>query len=366
MDDRNVPNERFEPYRSTDPDVPGFYAGLPSYPRNFTRDVLVAGLISQNVALLTSQLRIAATHQADRYDAVTGAEPGKIHHEYPGFLLRAPYLTTYNACDTTALFIIAAGVLKQKSKDVFDEFMREYRDNIDAAARYLLDHLRDGLFWESPPGGAQQYSLRVTYWKDSILPNRSRDEPEYPVAFALVQFQVARAFECAAQILDDQTFAEISDEMFRTGIDTFITSESFCVMQDATTRLVQSSSDELHSLFYIPTRYGALLPIDAIRERAHDLITEVGFACTPAQHGDALSDKYHGYVVWPFEQALISEGCKKFGLDDLADIAARVRPHIASGHEYFEIKPEIRPAGNGQQLWSEAAGQYFESNYQRK
>ena len=44
--------------------------------------------------------------EGTKVDANTGEEPGKIHHELPGVRLRN-MITTYNACDTTALFLIA-------------------------------------------------------------------------------------------------------------------------------------------------------------------------------------------------------------------------------------------------------------------
>ena len=55
----------------------------------------------------------SARHQGDHADAVTGEEPGKIHHELPG-VKQDDRLTTYDACDTTALFLLALAYLAKR------------------------------------------------------------------------------------------------------------------------------------------------------------------------------------------------------------------------------------------------------------
>jgi glycogen debranching enzyme len=119
------------------------------------------------------------------------------------------------------------------------------------------------------------------------------------------------------------------------------------------------SSDELHALAYIPQEYAPLLPKTEIAARAEQITTEAGFACTPEKIGAKLTDQYHGYKVWPFEQALIHYGSKKFGIDMLADVATRCVPYINQGQELLAVKPEIKPEGNDLQVWSRAADIYF-------
>ncbi len=50
-------------------------------------------------------------HQGQKYDPITGEEPGKIHHEFPGVMVSPPFLSTYDACDTTALYLIGLEAL---------------------------------------------------------------------------------------------------------------------------------------------------------------------------------------------------------------------------------------------------------------
>jgi glycogen debranching enzyme len=123
--------------------------------------------------------------------------------------------------------------------------------------------------------------------------------------------------------------------------------------------LEQSSSDELHSLAFIPKEYAKLIPFDAVQERAKDLITPVGIACTPKDISDKLTDTYHGYKVWIFEQAVIHYGCTKFGLKDMAHATTGSTSYIETGHELLSVTPTIAPLGNSHQLWSVAAKIYF-------
>jgi hypothetical protein len=67
-------------------------------------------------------------------------------------------------------------------------------------------------------------------------------------------------------------------------------------------------------------------------------------------------------VVWPFEQAFIHDGCRNFDLRQEASVAEKVIPYIQDGNELIELRPTIRPGGNPLQLWSVAAGQYFDSH----
>jgi hypothetical protein len=163
----------------------------------------------------------------------------------------------------------------------------------------------------------------------------------------------------ASTMLGMEELTGVADEMFRRGIRQFILTSKFVVARGPRFVFAQESSDELHCLAYIPSKFGRLLPLKAIQGRARLLETPIGFACTPKAVADELDDKHHGYVVWPFEQALIHYGSTKFGLKRCAACAASIAPHIGIGSELLEVLPEIKPAGNNRQLWSVAASVYF-------
>lgn len=339
--------------------TPCYFAGLPGYPRNFSRDTIIAGIIAADHHLLDSQLTMSYLHQGQSYDPITGEEPGKIHHEYPGVVVNAPYVSTYNACDTTALYLIGLEVLKHLNKQESSDFLLKHGASIERALRYLHRHIKDDIFWEFPPEGTDHFSLHTTYWKDSIVPSLDHEEPQYPVAFALAHFQAARGILAAANFLGYSKLYETADRMFKVGIKTFIREDAFCLEQDKGGKLEQPSSDELHSLAYIPAQYAHLLPLQAITARALPLITPAGIACTPKEISDRMTDTYHGYVVWIFEQALIHYACEKFDLADLAQATMSCTSYIDTGHELLSIDPAIKPRGNSHQLWSVAATIYY-------
>lgn len=359
----------FSPYRQVlETGEVGYAAGFPHYPRNFSRDTIIAGIISSDVDLLASQLAISALHQGVNYDPQTGEMPGKIHHEFPGVTLngRNKY-TTYNACDTTALFLIAASGLLQLDKPTFSDFLQEKAKKLELAVDYILAHIsNDDLFWEKPPEGSVNYALKVTYWKDSILPQTDgKIEPVYPVVYALAHFIAARGLLSASRVLGDTSLGSTADKMFQRGIKEFIRPDSYTVYRDSAAELKQVSSDELHALAYIPRVYANLLPVEAMQQRAESLTTPFGYMCTPLEVSQQLSDRYHGDTVWVFEQAMIHYGATKFSLDREAGVAASIAAHIGEGQELFSVSLSEEgnklpiPAGNGRQLWSKAAVEYF-------
>lgn len=346
-----------------------FVAGFPSYPANFSRDVFIAGMLASRADMIASQLAVSAQHQGTKHDPLTGEKPGSIHHEFPGAQLagRGQGYTTYNACDTTALFLIAHEGLMHLDASKATKFQTDYLQNVRQAARYILDHVEHDLYWERPPKGGAKFTLRVTYWKDSILPHADgKTEPHYPVTFALAHFMAARSLLSASLLLADPKLAARADAMYRAGISEFMRPSEFVVYRDQGEIFAQSSSDELHALAYIPKKYATLLPLQAIRARAKSLETDHGYTCTPYQVAKNLADKYHGDAVWVMDQALSHYGATKFGLLHEAQVAARVAPHIKNGQELLAVIRDengsavaVEPAGNDQQLWSVAAAEYL-------
>jgi len=346
----------------------GYAAGFPHYPRNFSRDTIISGILASDPRLLVSQLAISALRQGVEQNPITGEMPGKIHHEFPGVTLNGgDKHTTYNACDTTALFVIAAEGLMRLKESSFNTFTEQNPNSIKSAVGYILSHVEpDGLFWERPPEGSDNFALKVTYWKDSILPHADgKSEPVYPVVFSLAHFIAARALKSASFILGDESLSIISGNMFRTGIEEFVRPDGFTVYRDKIARLDQVSSDELNALAYIPDMYRDLLPLGAIQERAKLLETPFGYMCTPLDIALRLADRYHGDSVWVADMAMIHYGATKLQLHEQAVVASSVAIHIGEGQELFSVLQEESgaitpiPSGCTQQLWSTAAREYF-------
>ena len=345
------------------PGIVSFAAGFPSYPREFSRDVITAGILATRAELIESGLLIGALYQANKSEPQTGAEKGKIAHEIPGVTLKGRKgQTDYNACDTTPLFLIAAECQRYIHKSDISNIEPALKDAID----HISSHIKDDLYIERPPEGADGFTLRVTMWKDSVLPQPGKEEPKYPVIYPQVHFIAARAFLSAAKLLGETKYEQLADRMFKKGIREFIRPEGYVVYRDSEEELIQPSSDELHSLAYIPKKYIDLLPLDAIKKRAEILETPFGYMCTPRDISKQLEDKYHGSTIWTQDNGMIHYGSSKFGLSYEADVAASIAPHIDKGQELFDIgwddegnEIPIIKQGNPVQLWSEATREYF-------
>ncbi len=353
-------------WRESIPGVAGLAAGLPNYPADFARDTITSGVLAARADILVSGLETGAYHQAKEDDLSNGAERGKIAHEKPGARLDGREgQTDYNACDTTPLFLIAAEGLSRIDKLSATQILQAIHPNLEMSVEYILDHIEDDMFIERPPKGATGFTLKATMWKDSILPHPGKEEPTYPVIYSQAHFVAARGLLAASQLLQEPELGDLADRMFRRGIAEFIRLDGYVVYKDNEETLTQPSSDELHSLAYIPPQYTELLPLAAIKARAHVLETPFGYMCTPYNVAKDLSDDYHANSVWTQDNGLIHYGAVKFGLDHEAAVASSVSPHIGEGQELFKVEVDksgnmlpIRK-GNQAQLWAVATSEYF-------
>ena len=111
-----------------------YQAALPGYAANFSRDSFTYGLLADDLHALRAQLELSSRHQGRHPDPETGEEPGKIHHELPGVAMRGLW-TTYNACDTTSLFVIAMSHLSHRGDR---GVVARFGESLDRAIEYLL------------------------------------------------------------------------------------------------------------------------------------------------------------------------------------------------------------------------------------
>lgn len=365
---------------------PGYVAGLPGYKRNFSRDSYTASIIAGAGGMARDQLEIGGAYMGTKNDPITGEKPGKVHHEFPGVPLShiadressdgTQLVTTYNACDTSAMHLIAAEMIVRAGIASSAEVVKRHGDQLKAAADYILSQTVDiggaPLFWEMPPEGTDKYALRVTYWKDSIVvPHAAtpdRLEPHYPVTYALAHTIAARGLLSAARLLGNTEYLRKADEMFRAGIAHFFKPDEFVIATDMEGDRTGASSDELHALAYLPVEYSGLLPRRSIVARARELHTPIGIASTSREIGERLvaaGDDYHGYVVWAHDQALVHVGAVKHGLEEPVAVARRYTQRAryvedpGIGVELYDIGSSILPRGNPNQLWAAATNLYF-------
>jgi glycogen debranching enzyme len=334
-----------------------YHAALPGYKANFSRDSFTYGLLADDLPALVDQLEFSARHQGSRSDPETGEEPGKIHHELPGAELRG-LRTTYNACDTTSLFVVALNHLAHRGEV---RAVRLHRENLERALEYLLDHLYDDVFYEDTrQSGAERFALKVTYWKDSELNiGGGTREPAYPVAYALAHFQCQAALRAAARLTGAPELRERASAMVRRGFELFWRGDHFAtaVLGDGTV-VDTPSSDSLHGLLFLRPSDISHDDAERIVGYSEQLATGVGYLSGLKQAENR--DEYHTRWVWAHEQALLHAAAKRHGLPGAELVTERVIPTLDDGFPEL-IDPETgAPGGNRVQLWSIGAHVYFQ------
>lgn len=354
----------------------GLSSGINStgYISNFTRDVILSGIIGQDPSMLRDQLLYNCQLQADKKDPFTGAEPGKDHHEYPGVIIRG-LSTQYNACDTTAWVLM--GHLYYENLTGDKDLANLCRPNIKRGVEYILSHLTsDYLFREDPKfADADRFALKVTYWKDSFLPQRENGEPDYPVVYTLAHAQNLSGLSCAAKLLDSSELYQVADRM-KEGLQKLYNPElkTFNIALDRSGPISAISSDSLNLLFFTEPEDITNQQILDIIDSSQILMTPAGFRTLDERVAKGMDDRYHADTIWPSEQATIHAGAKKHrlalkdyspeitdGLLKIEEVSSRIKLFTQnSNSEVFVINEgQVQEAGCNPQLWTVEAKEYF-------
>lgn len=334
-----------------------YQAADPGYTANFSRDSLTYALLADDLRALRSQIEFSAHHQGRRRDPETGEEPGKIHHELPGVRMRGLW-TTYNACDTTALFVIGLNHLASRGDR---GVARRFREPLERALEYIHEHLEDDVFREDTKQcGAQRFALKVTYWKDSELNVLGKKrEPVYPIAYALPHFQCKTALRAAARLTRSRELRARADAMTQRGFETFWRGDHFATAVQGDGSVVDSvSSDSLHSLLFLRPSEISVDDARAVGAYSEQLATAVGYLPGLAQKEGG--DDYHTRWVWVHEQALLHAAARRHGLERAERIAERIVPSLVKGFPELIDPATRKPGGNPTQLWSIGAHVYFQ------
>ncbi len=336
---------------------PLLVAGLPGFPRNFSRDSFLSGLLMNDADVLQNQLRFSIALQGIKQDPQTGEELGKIHHEYPSYTMLNGKGTMYNACDTTALFCIAANHI-QAGEWAHDAVLK--------SAQYIIRHLQENVFTEDPVhSNATEYGLKVTYWKDSTLLQRDDGEPDYPAQYFLAHCINLCGLRAAKQLLNTTDFDQDITQMIK-GIQEFYNPQTkqFALAKDTTGDVIATSDDFLHSLYYLQPEDLTDDQLNYIITSALELETDFGYRTNSADFCDLL-DSYHSCTLWPFEQGFIYLGAQKFGLSYQMQVCKRVMKTLDTEPEILLFHSnngqEYKKAGNDPQLWTYAVKKFFDS-----
>lgn len=295
----------------------------------FARDLLTTALMLQDEGFLREAIRFVLLSLGKRANPLTGEEPGRALHEFDDVEIRG-LKTRYNAAETSQLLLIASAEYLKISGDM--TLLKEQGEGLKATLNYILSHIRGGLFWEDPHRcGASRYALMATYWKDSGLPGRL--DPDYPVAYTLVQAQTVAALRATAELAGELSLGfsptRLKDlaGMMVEGLFTELWDEELgypLIAKDRKGGISGISSDGLHLLAYLRPEDLPPEKLQGICAASELLETPYGFRTYAPGQPDYSTNAYHLGAIWPFEQFFIAKGALIHGQAGLLKVALRV------------------------------------------
>ncbi|GAC1323519.1 MAG: glycogen debranching N-terminal domain-containing protein [Chloroflexota bacterium] len=344
-------------------------AGLPRFGVPFGRDCLITGLetLIWNHNLSRDVLRFLAARQGKENNPWNYEQPGKIMHElHTGELARlkeVPFGRFYGSVDATPLFLVLGAEYLRWTGDL--DLFRELKPHFEAAWTWIAD------YGEIDKSGYIQYQSHTAPklsaaaltvglfnqgWKDNALAVVYSDGTivtDHPVALAEVQGYYFRALTLWAELYRTmpesegmraeaaklQARADALRERFNR--EFWMADKGYYAMAlDKNHRHVDSiTSNPGHCLW---TRL-----IDD--ERAEQVVrtlmddsmmTSWGIRTMASNEKAYNPFSYHDGSVWPFDNAIIAAGLKKYGyVEETQDVF----DSLIDASVYFEYRrwPEV-------------------------
>ena len=356
-------------------------AGVPWFDTLFGRDSLIAGMeiLAFTPEILRQALVVLAAYQADGYDAIHDAEPGKIPHEVRWGELAAtgevPFGRYYGSVDATPLFIVAAGEYGRWTEDY-------------ATIRRLWPNLRRAMEWcqakmRSDARGFLSYrrkssaGLENQGWKDShdaiVWPDGSLVSP--PIALVEVQGYLAAALDAFGRIaerLGEPTPLDMSHESarFRAAFDHAFGSEElgYVLCLDGAGRPVPTPASNAGHVLWAGVAREHRAAAVASRLIQPDMFSGWGVRTLSSGVPGYNPIGYHTGSVWPHDNALLLAGLRRYGREQdaehlgsaLIDMALRMAdyrvPELFSGDaRALRPLPTPYPVASRPQAWSAAS-----------
>lgn len=310
-----------------------YSAGVPWFSTLFGRDSLIAAYqtLAFEPRVAAETLRLLAGRQGTKVDEWRDEQPGKILHELRigefARLDEIPHTPYYGSIDSTPLFLIvlARHAAWTGSLDLF----RELRDSVDRALDWIA------LFGDPTGDGYVSYAstakkgLTNQGWKDSAdgIVTADGEIAESPIALAEVQGYVYAAKREIAALYERDGDAERAERL-RSGAEELRARFERDFWSDKLGCYILARQAGGKPCAVATSNAGQVLwsgiaspeHARAVGERLmrEDMFSGWGIRTLSA---DALAHNpigYHLGTIWPHDNGLISEGFRRYGLDEAA------------------------------------------------
>jgi glycogen debranching enzyme len=338
---------RFSPPIAEGASLPA--AGLPWFMAMFGRDAIITSLqaLPFTSELAATTLRALGSWQGTRIDDFREEEPGRILHEMrygeTAAFEEQPHTPYYGNADATALYVVLLDEYERWTGD--KDLVRECEPYARAALRWIDEYGdRQGNGYVSYQRTNEETGLSNQCWKDSWDSINYHDGrlPGFPRATCELQGYAYdakfRAARLARFVWDDQEFARSLDQQAqdlrrRFNRDFWVADgRYFAVALDADGTKVDSLTSNIGHLLWSGI-------VDESRAKAivkHLMGPNLfsGWGIRSLAVGEARYNPigYHNGAVWPFDNAIIAWGLRRYGFKGEA---ARVAGGILDAAEYF-------------------------------
>ena len=357
-------------------------AGMPWFVGLFGRDSLIPSLqclaFEQDMAQHTA--RLLARHQGRVTDLRRHEEPGKILHELRvgemAHLGEIPQTPSYASVDSTLLFLIliARHAAWAGSLALFNEL----RESVERALQWMTA-CGDRNGYIAYDGKTEQGTPVNQGWKDSAdgIVRADGSLPEPPISLVEVQGYAYLAKTAIAdlyhrageQVIAARLIREAEELRERFNRDFWMADQGcYCLALEGDGRQVSVITSNPGQALWT-----GIADPDKARQTAHRLMQEDMFSGWGVRTLSERARHYNPFAyqlgsIWPFDNALILAGLRRYGLDDFAcrifsaTLAAAQRFSLGRLPEFFAgtrrehaFSPAHCPRADPLQAWSSGA-----------